>query len=110
MHDKAICDEEQFEFPAGMTIFMDTGFEGFNPENVKVVRPAKKPRGKELTQEQKDENKKISKVRVWIEHTIGDCKIMRIIKDKIRNYKQGFKDLIMQICCGLHNFRLKTKI
>ena len=37
------------------------------------------------------------------EHTIGKVKIFRIVKDAIRNWKQGFKDLVMEICCRLNN-------
>ena len=55
VHDKSICDEEGYEFPNGITVWMDTGFEGINPPNVIIKRPKKKPKGKDLTQEQKEE-------------------------------------------------------
>ena len=32
-----------------------------------------------------------------------------IVKDKSQNYKTGFTDLVMQTCCGLHNFRLNFR-
>ena len=32
-------------------------------------------------------------------------KISRIVKDVLRNVKDGFSDLVMVIACGLHNFR-----
>ena len=32
-----------------------------------------------------------------------------IVKDKNRNWKQGFRDTIMATYCALHNFRLKFR-
>ncbi len=33
----------------------------------------------------------------------------RIIKDRLRCHKFGFEDLIMELACGLHNFRITLK-
>ena len=41
-----------------------------------------------------------------VEHVISGVKRYRIVKDKLRNWKKGFSDLVMETCCGLHNFRL----
>jgi hypothetical protein len=75
-----------------------------------VIQPLKKPKGKELTKEQKQENKAKSSVRVVVEHAIGRVKICRIVKDKIRLWKPRIKDKVMQLCCGLHNFRLSAAL
>jgi len=29
------------------------------------------------------------------------------LKDRIRLWKQGVRDLVMEICCALHNFRVR---
>ncbi len=72
-------------FPEGFEIelLQDTGYQGYNPKNITIIMPTKKPKGKELTQEQKDKNKEISSKRVLIEHAIGGVKILRIVKDEI---------------------------
>jgi hypothetical protein len=44
--------------------------------------PTKKPKGKELTEEQKLENKKISSFRILVEHAIGGVKRCRIVKER----------------------------
>ena len=31
----------------------------------------------------------------------------RIVKDRIRLWKQGVRDLVMEICCALYNFRVR---
>ena len=109
VHDKKIADQQPLRFPAGITLWQDTGFLGHKPENVIVRMPTKKPKGKELTPEQKQENREISSFRIIVEHAIGGVKRCRIVKERFRCYKFGFDDLVMLIACGLHNFRISLK-
>lgn len=46
---------------------------------------------------------------VKVEHTTGRVKIYRVLKDRIRMYKQGIRDLVMELGCGLNNFKLTCK-
>ncbi len=108
-HDKKVADEAHYRFPDGSTLYQDTGFQGFSLAGVTILQPQKKPRGQELTPEAKDANRLINKIRIRIEHAIGGVKRYRIVKDKIRNWKQGFRDKVMETCCGLHNFRLNFR-
>ena len=62
VHDKKIVDEQPLSLPLGTTLWQDTGFLGHKPENVIIKMPTKKPKGKQLTDIQKDENKKTLKV------------------------------------------------
>jgi hypothetical protein len=110
VHDKKIADEEPLRLPAGITLWQDTGFLGHSPPGVTVRMPSKKPKGKELTEEQKRENREISSYRILVEHAIGGIKKCRIVKDRFRCTKYGFDDLVMLIACGLHNFRISLKI
>jgi hypothetical protein len=109
-HDKKICDEEQPTLPAGSTLYKDTGFQGYEPEGVNTVQPKKKPRGQELSVEDKERNRLISRVRVIIEHILSGVKRCRIVKDILRNTKDKFDDLVMAIACGLHNFRTECRL
>lgn len=108
-HDKAIVDEEGWLFPQGITLHQDLGFKGHAPEGVTVQMPHRKPRTRELTDEQKRQNRQKSAVRVKVEHAIGRVKIYRVLKDRIRLYKQGIRDLVMELGCGLNNFKLDYK-
>jgi len=108
VHDKRICDDEEFEPPDGSNIWRDKGFEGQVFKNkVRIFQPKKKPRGKELTDDEKRENRNISKVRVVIENQIRSVKIHGIVKDIYRNKKAGFEDSVMETACGLHNFKTR---
>jgi len=109
-HDKSICDEEGHEFPEGSTLYKDTGFQGYEPAGVDTRQPKKKPRGGELTVEEKEQNSLISKLRIIVEHVICGVKRCRIVKDVFRNTKDRFDDLVMEIACGLHNFRTAYRI
>jgi hypothetical protein len=109
-HDKKAADEDLITFPDGTNLHDDTGFLGYEPSNVNVVQPEKKPKGGSLTDEQKKENRLISSVRVVIEHIISGVKRLHIVKDVFRNKKEGFNDLVMEIACGLHNFRCDCRM
>lgn len=87
-------------------MYQDAGFQGFTIVGVTIIQPKKKPRGKDLSPDDKAANRLISKIRIRVEHAIGGVKRYRIVKDKIRNWKKGFRDTVMETCCGLHNFRL----
>ncbi|MCP4664837.1 MAG: transposase, partial [Deltaproteobacteria bacterium] len=63
-HDKKLADEQELRFPAGSKLWKDTGFQGYEPENTATFQPKKKPKGGELTPEEKAENAIISSVRI----------------------------------------------
>jgi hypothetical protein len=107
VHDKTICDEEELSFSKKVSLWLDNGFEGFNPENTIINRPKKKPRKKELTDEEKKQNQAISRVRVKVEHAIGQCKVFKMVKDEVRVFKDDFRDLAMLLACALSNFKVK---
>lgn len=106
LHDKRAADESGYTFPAGSHVYQDTGFQGFAPADVIIIQPKKKPRGGELTLAEKAENRRISAIRVFIEHVICSVKRYRVVKDKIRLWKGNIRDRVLETCCGLHNFRI----
>ncbi len=90
-------------------MYHDMGFQGMEIEGVILIQPKKKPRGGELTAEEKEENRRINRIRVLIEHVISSVKRYRIVKDKFRQWREGIHDMVMETCCGLHNFRLRYR-
>ncbi|MGE5774858.1 MAG: transposase family protein [Chloroflexota bacterium] len=62
-----------------------------------------------MTERDKANNRKISKVRVRVEHAIAGIKRSRCVKDVLRNTKEGFSDLVMVIACSLHNLRVDCR-
>lgn len=108
-HDKKIADEEGYRFPRGSKVLQDTGFQGYKPDGVIVLQPKKKPRGGELTPQDKVINRAISSIRVEVEHHIGGVKRAQIVVKKFRNRVEGFVDDVMETACGLHNFRVSHR-
>lgn len=108
-HDKAIVDEEGWKLPTGLVVHEDSGFQGHVQKGVVIHRPLKKPKGKELTKKQKSENRAKARKRVKVEHSIGYVKIYRIVKDRIRIRKNNARDTVMELCCGLANFKLHRR-
>jgi DDE superfamily endonuclease len=104
-HDKRIGDLEEPVFPPDMHLFHDTGFQGDHPPGVTIYQPKKQPKGGERTAAEKADNKRISSIRMVVEHLISGVKRCRIVKDVFRNPKEFFADQVMEMACGLHNFR-----
>ena len=107
--DKSLAELVGSTVPPGSSLYQDRGFQGFCLQGVTIVQPKKKPRGGELTPPEKATNRRISSIRIRIEHAIGGVKRYRIVKDKIRLLKDGIRDAVMETCCGLHNFRLQYR-
>lgn len=108
-HDKAIGDEEEYRFPEGSQLWKDTGFQGYEPAGVKTHQPKKKPRNGKLSEAEKQRNQEISRQRVEIEHHIGGIKRCNIVVHPLRTRTDHFTDTVMEIACGLHNFRLSQR-
>jgi len=109
-HDKTLTDEQGYAFPEGSKLWKDTGFQGYEPSGVETHQPKKKPKGGELTPEEKAQNQRISQERIGIEHSLGGVKVFRIVADVFRNLLANFDDLCMETACGLHNLRLNCKL
>ena len=69
--------------------------------------PTKKLCGGELTLEQDLDNQALHQRRLRIEHVNSSVKRCRIVKDRSRLWKEGVRDLVMELCCALHNFRVR---
>jgi len=108
-HDKKVAAQAAIQYPAHSTLTKDTGFQGYEPLDVWTIQPKKKPKGKMLGTIAQLSNRFIASVRIKIEHVLAGIKRCRIVKEVLRNTKDGFSDLVMQIACGLHNLRVSFR-
>ena len=106
-HDLRIAEATPYPLPAGSGLLQDLGFLSFTLPEVAILMPTKKPRGGELTLEQDLANQALHQRRLRIEHVNSSVKRCRIVKDRMRLWKQGVRDLVMELCCALHNFRVR---
>jgi DDE superfamily endonuclease len=107
--DKSPAELAGYTLPPGSCLYQDKGIQGFCLQDVTIVQPKKKPPGEELTPSEQATNRRISSIRIRVEHAIGGVKRYRIVKDKICLLKDGLRATLMETCCGLHNFRLQYR-
>lgn len=107
VHDKRIADATPYPLPHCSHLLQDLGFLAFTLSGVITETPTRKPRGGKLTEEQKAANQAQASRRVRIEHVNSSIKRCRILKDVCRLFRSGIRDSLMEICCALHNFRLR---
>jgi len=110
VHDKKQLDEEEWieNIPDEVAIEGDLGFQGLQNEFVNVHLPHKKPKGKELTESQKAENREFSRQRVICEHAHAGIKRCRSVTDVYRNRVTDFDDRLMLNATGLWNYYLEA--
>src|SRR5262249_52330390 len=106
--DKRLADMTPSPLPAGSQLLHDVGFQGFPLEGVEILQPTKKPRGKALTPAQRANNHAIARRRVRIEPVKSSVKRCRMLQESIRMSKDGIRDMVMEIGCALHNFRVRV--
>jgi hypothetical protein len=106
-HDTRMADATPYPLPVGSRLLQDLGCLAFALDRVEIIMPTKKPRGRALTRAQKAANRRIARRRVRIEHVNSRVKRCRIVHDICRLRKAGVRDLVMEICCALHNFRVR---
>ena len=109
-HDKKICDEDGIRTPEGSELYRDTAYQGHTVAGVAIYQPKKKPRGGELSEEDKAHPRLIARVRVVVEQVISGVKRCHIVKDVFRNTLPGYADTVMELACGRHNFRSDCRL
>jgi hypothetical protein len=92
--------------PDEVAIEGDLGFQGLQNEFENVHLPHKKPKGKELSDQHKQEKRELSRQRVKCEHAHAVIKRYRAVSDVYRNRRPNFDDCLMVNAVGLWNFYL----
>jgi len=92
----------------GFSLYTDLGYLGIEKAfpwlNIKIAK--KRPKRKELTSEEKLENRRINSIRVKVEHAICGVKRFAIVSGIFRNRKESIDDKAMEVVCGLWNYHL----
>ena len=123
-HDKALSDQVNTleHLPDGCEVDADKGYQGLDKrvQQVRVVdpetgeqqevarltvqTPVKKPKGGELSEEQRTFNANLSSIRVRVEHCIGWAKNWAILANRFRCAHSVYTP-IMRTICGLVNLQ-----
>ena len=81
----------------------DSGYQGILKLHINSETPKKKPKGGELTAEEKEENRRISRERILVENINAKIKVFKITSNKYRNRRRRY-GLRMSLICGIINF------
>ena len=108
LHDKKFLDEEKLigNIPAEIPIEVDTGFQGIQHQYENIRIPHKKPKGGELSEQQKSDNRKLSQSRVICENAFAGVKRYGVVSQIYRNHKHDFDDKLMLTASGEWNLYL----
>ena len=83
----------------------DSGFQGIADYHANSETPKKKPKGRELTKEEKAENRRISAERILIENINAKLKVFKILSYRYRNRRKRHA-LRVSLVCGIYNHEL----
>lgn len=84
--------------------FVDSGYQGLDKIHKKTDLPYKKPKNGTLNKEEKEYNQGLSRLRVKVEHIIGDIKTFKIIGNRYRNKLKRYS-VKFNIIAGLVNIK-----
>ena len=92
-----------------MEVRLDLAFLGFDKvyEYKQLYVPHKKPKGGELNEEQKAENKVAAGEPIMVEHSIGGMNRYRILSERLRVHDFKLHDDMLGVRAGLWNFHLE---
>jgi hypothetical protein len=74
---------------------------------VAIFMPTKKPRGAALTLAQQWANQALPQRRLRSEHVNSSGQRCRMVQARIRLGQEGVRELVMALCCALHNVRVR---
>lgn len=108
VHDKKLHDEEDIagSVPDEIGIELDLGFLGIEQQYNNIHIPHRQPRGGELTEAQKADNRALNQTRVVCENAFAGVKRYRVVSAVYRNRIEEFDDRLMLTAAGLWNFYL----
>ncbi|WP_217523211.1 transposase family protein [Pleurocapsa sp. PCC 7327] len=108
IHDKRAHDEDDIarSIPEEIPIEVDSGFLGLQKQDDNIHLPHRKPKGGELDETQKEENRLLSSSRVVGENAFAGVKRYDAVSQIYRNRILDFDDRLMLTAAGLWNWYL----
>ncbi len=108
-HDKSLYDQSGAgdRLDDAEAMMGDKGYQGIQKDGLAVL-PDKKPRGGELTDDQKARNQRISHYRIVAENTICQLKTFRVLAHVYRHARETHSD-VFAIVAVLVNRRIRRR-
>lgn len=109
-HDFSIYKRKKnrHKFP-GIPEKADSGYQGIHKIKKNAEIPHKKPKGGQLSPEQKKFNRELAKKRIKVENVIREIKIFRVVSDIYRNRRRGH-GIKISIIAGIVNMKTEKRL
>lgn len=105
VHDFKLFKETYIGISNKIKILGDSGYQGITKIHTNSETPTKASKLHSLTEEEKSNNRRISKERIFIEHINSHIKRFKIMSNRYRN-KRKKHGLRMSLICGIYNYEL----
>ena len=100
--------KKRHRFP-GVPEKADSGYQGIHKIKKNAEIPYKKPKGGQLSPEQKKFNRELSEKRIKAENVIRDIKIFKVMSDTYRNRCKGH-NIKINIIAGIVNMKTEKRL
>ena len=101
MQDFALYKKSRTVISLQTLSLADSGYQGLDKQHPNIRTPKKKSKHHPLTDQEKANNREISRQRIGCEHLIGRLKVFRILSERYRNRRKRFGlrfNLIAALC------------
>ena len=105
VHDFTLFKQSNIHLRDEILLIGDKAYQGIAHIHFNSMTPFKKPHNGQLTEELKQFNSMLAKIRIKIEHVFRRIKCFKIFQHRYRN-KQLKHLLRFSLVCGLLNFDL----
>lgn len=91
---------------------MDLGYQGLDKHFLcqGLIQGIKRKKGQKLSEYEKEFNRRVSQLRIKVEHAIAGLKRYRILYDKLRIKSLLIADQVVELGAGLWNYYIKSKL
>ena len=97
--------ESKTQMHPSISVVTDSGYQGLQKIHARTQMPKKRSKKSPLTNEDKENNRQLSRERVLNENVIGSLKRFKIIADRYRNRRKRFC-LRFNLIAGIYNLEL----
>jgi len=91
MHDFDLLKQARLRILSTIEKYGDAGYQGLAKLFANGFTPIKKPKGRELTADEKAYNRALARLRISIEHVNRRCKIFRSVKETYRGKHRQYQ-------------------
>jgi len=91
IHDFELLKQARLRIASTIEKYGDAGYQGLAKLFANGFTPIKKPKGRELTADEKAYNRALARLRISIEHVNRRCKIFRSVKETYRGKHRQYQ-------------------